>query len=248
MLYNGQPEWSCLLQISKNGKKLFHRSHHSKDREKGNVLFIILIAIVALGLLTQMVSQSSEQQSDVLLQQAQDDEISRMLTQTATLSGAIHQMIVNGEDSATLYLNLSTLKPGDGGFETSPHYLKIYHPFGGGITYMSASSNSSSAVATDFKISKASIVTGVGKTDTVGDILFTAKISSETICKKINKILTGSTAVPPILTTADFDLLFAGTAITITNGNCTSCVNIPRTCVSNTDASAWGFYASLLPK
>ncbi|MCK5659582.1 MAG: hypothetical protein KAH96_06880 [Alphaproteobacteria bacterium] len=236
------------MLMLKNNKKTFHRLRRPKGKEGGNVLFIILIGIIALALLTQMVSKSSELQSDTLSRQAQDDEISRMLTQSATLSSALYQMVVNGEDAATLYLNLSTLKPGDIGFETSPHSLKIYHPFGGGITPMSDSSSSSLAVATDFNISKASIVTGVGATDTLGDILFTTKISSESLCQKINKILTGSTAVPPILTTADFDLLFAGTAITIANGNCASCVNIPRLCVSNTNASAWGFYASLLPK
>ena len=230
--------------MSKNSKK----TSHARRREKGNVLFIILIAIAALALLTQMLSHSSVEQSDALSRQAQDDEISRMLTQAAVLSGAIRQMVINGEDAAALYLNLSILKPGDAGFETSPHYLKIYHPFGGGIKYMSSSSGNSSTVATDFNISKASIITGVGATDTLGDILFSAKISSEALCQKINKILTGSTAVPPILATADFDLLFAGTAVTIAAGNCASCVNIPRLCVSNTAATEWGFYASLLPK
>ena len=233
------------MPISKNNKKTFQ---HPKDNETGNVLFIILIAIAALALLTQMLSHSSSEQSDTLLRQAQDDEISRMLTQAATLSSGLQQMVMNGEDAAALYLNLSILKPGDAGFETSPHYLKIYHPFGGGIKYMSSSSGSNSTVATDFKISPASIITGVGATDTLGDILFTSKISSEALCQKINKILTGSTAVPPILVTADFDLLFAGTAITITAGNCASCVNIPRLCVSNTAATEWGYYASLLPK
>ena len=230
--------------MSKNSKK----TSHARRREKGNVLFIILIAIAALALLTQMLSHSSVEQSDALSRQAQDDEISRMLTQAAVLSGAIRQMVINGEDAAALYLNLSILKPGDAGFETSPHYLKIYHPFGGGIKYMSSSSGNSSTVATDFNISKASIITGVGATDTLGDILFSAKISSEALCQKINKILTESTAVPPILATADFDLLFAGTAVTIAAGNCASCVNIPRLCVSNTAATEWGYYASLLPK
>ena len=229
----------------KSNKKAFHRP---KNNETGNVLFIILIAIAALALLTQMLSQSSVEQSDAMSRQAQNDEIYRMLTQAATLSSAIQQMVMNGENADTLYLNLSILKPGDAGFETSPHHLKIYHPFGGGIKYMSSSSGSNSTVATDFNISNASIITGVGATDTLGDILFSAKISSEAFCQKINEILTGSTAVPPIVATADFDLLFAGTAVTIAAGNCASCVNIPRLCVSNTAATEWGYYASLLPK
>lgn len=214
----------------------------------GNALAMILIAIVVLALLTALVSRSSDQQSDTLSRQTMDDEISRMLAQTSALGGALGQMIVNGEDAATLYSTLSLLKPGDAGFETAPHNLKIYHPLGGGINYMSGSTSSAAAVATGFNINSGSIVTGVGATDAVtGDILFTAKISSASYCQRINTIVTGSAAVPTLVT-ANFNTLFtAGTAVTI-GANCApTCANIARQCVSNVEATAWGFYSALLP-
>ena len=226
-----------------------HLPKNNRNRhETGNVLFIIMIAIALVALLTQLVSKSSDTQSDILSTQTRDDEISRMQTQAAALGAAIQQMIVNGENPATLYSNLSTLKPGDAGFETSPHNFKIYHPLGGGVDYMSGSTSASSAVATEFGINKSSIITGVGATDAaVGDILFTAKISTAAYCGRINEINTGSATVP-VMATATFNALFtAGTTVTLAAGNCASCVRAARLCVSNTGATAWGYYAALLP-
>lgn len=219
-----------------------------KQPQSGNVLIIILVAIAAIAMLTYAVTQSSEQQSDTITRQTIDDGVSRLLTQAATLEGAVQQLVMNGEDASALYSTLSVLKPGDAGFATSPHNLKIYHPLGGGITYMPGSVSGSETVATDAGINRSSIVTGVGATDAViGDILFTAKVSTAAYCGRINQILTGSATVP-VLATFDFDALFtAGTPVTITAINCANCVNIPKLCVSNTTADAWGFYASLLP-
>lgn len=209
---------------------------------------MVLIGIAVLALLTAMIARSSEQQTDILGRQTMDDEINRMLTQASTLGGAIQQMLVNGENVDTLYSTLSMLKPGDAGFETAPHNTKIYHPMGGGVSYMAGSVSSAAAVATAFSINAGAIVTGVGPTDaTVGDILFTAKISTASYCQRINTIVKGASAVPTLVT-ADFNTLFtAGTTITI-GANCTpTCANIPRQCVSNVGATAWGFYSALLP-
>ena len=231
-----------------SGKRIF--SHPSSERsEDGNVLFMILIAIALMALLAVAVTQSSEQQSTGMDRQVIDSEISRMKTQSAALSSALNQMVINGESAETLYSTVSTLKPGDAGYETSPHSLKIYHPLGGGISYMAASSNNiSAAYAKNFSINAASIVSGVGKTDvTTGDILFTAIISSAEACQRINETLTGSKTVP-VMTTAIFDALFtAGTTVTIDGTNCPSCLKIARICVSNSGATAWGYYESLMP-
>ena len=219
-----------------------------KNDQTGNVLLIILAAIAVVAMLTYAVTQSTEQQSDTLTRQTIDDGISRVMTQAATLSSALQQLAMNGEDPATLYSTLSVLRPGEAGFETAPSNLKIYHPLGGGVQYMSGSSSGTQTVATDFGINRGSIVTGVGATDAVvGDILFTAKISSAAFCGRINQILNGSTTVPELVT-ADFDTLFtAGTATTITAANCAACVGAVQLCVSNTGATAWGYYSVLWP-
>lgn len=218
-----------------------------RTREQGNVLFMILITIVILAALARMISQSSEHQSDTLTRQTRDDEINRTLAQAGALGGALQQMTVNGEDPATLYTTLSLLKPGDAGYETAPHNAKIYHPFGGGIAYM-ASAKPGSAAITSFEINKGSIVTGVGPTDAaVGDILFTALVSSAALCARINEILLNSAAVPEMATATFDDLFTNGLTVTLDGTTCADCVNVPQMCVSNTGATAWGYYAALLP-
>jgi hypothetical protein len=222
--------------------------------ERGNILFIILIAIALIALLTELVSLSSQEQSDAVTRQIQDDQISRMMDQASALSGALNQMALNGEDDTSsdptrLYNKLNQVKPGEAGYETPPHSTKIYHPYGGGITYMSASTPDPDAVAFGYAINAKSIITGIGDTDvTVGDIVFTAKLATAAACQRVNTILSNSGGVPPVMATATFDALFtAGTTVTVSAANCASCVNVARLCVSNTGATAWGFYAALYP-
>jgi hypothetical protein len=182
----------------------------------------------------------------MLSRQTQDDQINRMVTYTSTLGAALQQMIVNGEDPSTLYSSLSLKKPGDAGFETAPNNFKIYHPLGGGITYQSASAPDANAVATNYSINAGAIITGVGATDAaIGDIVFTANVSNATYCARINQVLLNSSTVPT-MDGATFTNLFGGTTVTITGGNCASCVNTARLCVSN-GTNAWGFYSALFP-
>ncbi len=213
---------------------------------RGNVLFMVLIAIAVLAMLTLAISQSSTEQSSILPQQTIDDQINRTITYASALGGAVQQMAVNGENPATLYSSLSLLKPGDANFETAPNNFKIYHPLGGGITYITASSPDPNAVATSFSINPGAIITGVGATDAViGDIVFTAKISAANYCAETNKILNGSTTVPT-MDSATFTSLFGGTTVTVTSGLCAACVNKARLCVTD-GSSHWGFYAALFP-
>ena len=223
------------------------REKYPRPDERGNVLFIILTAIVLLAFLTQMVSQSTDQQSDVIVRQTRDDEISRMMAQVGALGGAVHQMLVNGADPATLYSNISTLKAGDAGYNTAPHTYKIYHPLGGGIAHMDASSPTATPMATDFKINPETIITGIGPTDvTIGDIVFTAKVSTAAFCARINELSLNSATIP-VMTTSTFDDMFDGTTVTIDGSNCADCVEKPRLCVSNSAGTEWGYYAALLP-
>lgn len=219
----------------------------SRRSQRGNVLVMILITIAVLAALTLAVSRSTSQQSDVLPAQTRDDQINRMLTYASTLGAALHQMTITGADPRTLYADVSLLKPGEAGFETGSSARKLYHPLGGGITPLEASAPDAAAVATDYNINAASIIAGVGPTDsTVGDLVFTAHIATEAACARINEKLSGDAGIPT-LATAAFDDLFGGATVTVDSGNCADCVNKAQLCVSNTAATAWGFYAALYP-
>lgn len=221
---------------------------HTETGERGNVLFMILMAVALIAMLTRVVSKGSEQQADTLDREKNNDEISRLINYTSILGMALNQMVINGQEPTTLYSTLSALKIGDAGYDTAPHDTKIFHPMGGGVSYSSASSMSASAIATGYKINKGSIITGVGETDAVvGDVVFVAKISALEHCQTLNTLLTGAATVP-VLATATFDALFtAGTTVTVDGTNCADCVNNAKFCVTNTGGTEWGYYAALLP-
>jgi hypothetical protein len=227
-----------------------------RSGERGNVLFIILLTIMLLGMLTYAISQSSTQQSNAIPQQTVDNQINQMIAYASALGGALQQMALNGENPNTLYSTVDVLPPAsDPNYDTPPNSLKIYHPLGGGITYQSQSAPTD-AIATNFNINPASIITGIGCTSgagcivtsvpTAGHIIFTAELSDAAYCARTNNILHGSSTVPTMDATAFTGLFTNGSTVTINAGNCASCVNVARLCV--TDGSGhYGFYADLFP-
>jgi hypothetical protein len=218
--------------------------------ERGNALLYVFIAIAVLAMLTFAVSDSNDFTENIADYAADDEQIARMMTYSGTLGSAVSQMIAGGLRAETVYSTLSLQAPGQAGYETAPHNLKLYHPMGGGMNYMTATgaTTSSNTVATTFRVNPASIVTGVGSTDiTVGDVLFTAVITSRKACQRINFLLTGASSMPVLATASYTSLFVTGSTVTISAANCPNCVNRGAACVSNTADTAWGFYSTLLP-
>lgn len=223
--------------------------HGGRGDAAGNALFYILIAIALLAALTYAISDSTDGSQGVADYAVSDEQVSKLLNYSAAVGSTLHQMVIAGAAAETLYTTLSVIPPSDVGFPTAPHRMKIYHPMGGGLSYMTSTGPASSAdtAATDFKINKASIVDDVGETDAViGDILFTAIITSQAACQRINKRLSGSTAIPVLATASFNDLFTAGNTVTISAANCAACVGVAQTCV-NDGGAQWGFYSALFP-
>lgn len=218
--------------------------------ERGNALLYVFIAIAVLALLTFAVSDTSDNTDNIADYAVADEQIARILAYSGTIAATLNEMVIAGATHETLYSTLVTTPPGGAGFGTAPHNMKIFHPMGGGLNYISSSGSATDTdtVGTSFKINPGSIVDDVGPTDAVvGDILFTAVINDVEACQRINFLLRGDGTVP-VLATASFDNLFTtGAAVTIDAANCADCVGVAQACVSNTAGDAWGFYAALLP-
>lgn len=235
---------------------------------RGNALFWVLMGVALLAALTYSVMSSDKQKGGIMPASIQlDDQINRLTTYTSLLTGAVQGMVLNGADPALLYgtgasTGLNTVVSGSAppaGFadwDTAPHRYKIYHPYGGGVDYMDATSGASDAIAVNFQIRKASIVKGVGPTDAGGDIVFTARVTSLAACQRINYKVRGlaANATPPIVTDAvAFGALFTNTDGTTnamledTTPTCADCVNVPQSCVQNAGGTSWGYYQVLLP-
>jgi len=219
--------------------------------QRGNVLFLLLLAIVLLGALSNFVAGTTRGRYKTAVSEAMNKDISVMFQQVSAIQQGLEQMAAaGGIDPATLYSNVSTLTPGAVGFDIAPHQMKIFHPQGGGVDHI-PSASATSTIAYRFDLKPRVIITGIGPTDaTTGDIVFTALIGSAEACGRINERINGSSAVPDMRASV-FDDLFAsnsGLVLTVAGGDCLSeCVNIARICVKSDGANAWGFYAALFP-
>ena len=230
--------------------------------EAGNVMFFIFIAILGLALLTAAVSRMNQQQGSDLTVIEVEQQIDTLLGQSALLAGAVQQMLEStGQPGAGISIpqnvaaSITDIEPTDSNFNTAPHEFKVYHPYGGGVQFM-AGTDPVNPVANNIHIRGEAVVTGVGLTDTDGDILFTAVVTSQDACQRINDRLHGTTAIPNAGADTDtvFGVLFTGGSASgngsdLTDGvSCTSgCNNIARGCVSNSAATAFGYYQVLLP-
>lgn len=209
--------------------------------QRGNALFIILIAIVLLGFLTRMLASTSEQQSDGMSRESNQMNVSRLLNHAGAISLSVNGMIANNTDPD----DITGIKSGDAGFTTAPHQGKIYHPLGGGIEYISSIDD-----ATDFTIATAQTITGLGASDaltTGAEILFVAQVP-QSLCAALNTHLLGSATIPT-MTDANFTVFVADSGAQVINaGICASCVNVPRQCVSNVAVTDFAYYDALYPR
>ncbi len=230
--------------------RILKRLKKAGNGERGNALLYVFIAIAVLAGLTFALSSSNDDSENISEYAVADEQITRLLSYSATLAASLNQMVLAGANAPTLYTDLSTLNPSEAGYNTAPHKLKIFHPMGGGMNYINSTGpvGSSDTVATDMKINKGSIIEGVGPTNiTVGDIVFVATVHSAKACERINFILTGS-ATMPIMKSAIFTDLFVSNITTdVASGLCTDCVNRPQICVTNIAGTQWGFYSVLYP-
>lgn len=238
---------SKYMQVSQ-----IHRYNFRVRAEGGNVFVFVFLAIVLLAALTYAVSNSGDEQASASDKLVRDDQIGRLLSQASATSGALQQMILAGANPETLYSTLDLVKPDEAAFNTSPHSQKLYHPYGGGMTYVGSTgpTDDASTIAEDIFISPGSIVENVGPTNTtVGDILFIAAISSREACERINKKVIGSTAVP-VVGNSVFNALFIDSDPVVFNSAAcptNDCFGVTQLCFEDEDAARWGFYQVLLP-
>lgn len=214
---------------------------------RGNALIIILIAIGLVASLTYAVMKSSDEGGTVADYASADEQISRLMSYSGTLGAALNQMALVG--NIKIHSDISVLQPGDAGFDTAPHMAKIFHPLGGGVEPQSATGPTQDTIANPtvaraFRVLTAAGVDDIGANATP-DVLFTAIVTKQAYCERINKMLTGSSTVP--VYTGYLSLFVTGTPSIITTAQCATCAGKTRLCVRNIAGTSWGFYAVLFP-
>ena len=106
---------------------------HQRQSEKGNVLFLILIAVALFAALSYAVTQSSRTGGGATDGEANLVNSAQVTQYPASVRTAIVRMIIGGTDVTQLEFNA----PSEYGSLTETSY-GVFHPSGGGATHVTA--------------------------------------------------------------------------------------------------------------
>ncbi len=220
------------------------KQHKTRDAEKGNVLFLILIAVALFAALSYVVTQSTRSGGGSTEREKNILSSAQMTQYPTALRTAVIRMVLGGVSVE----NIKFDAPGSTGFSTLSSSQLVFHPQGGGAAYqegpadLSASGNAPLAWSynTNFAVQGIGIDTAGGQ-DVVG---FLPGIS-QGVCRQVNEELgvnpvtadcTGSAEYLPAVDTAvmtpalineqmdeDYDIPAPTDPVAILKGNGASC-------------------------
>lgn len=180
----------------------------SNKHQRGNVLFLILIAVALFAALSYAVTQSSRSGGDA----SRETNVinTAALTQypnqvrTATL-----RMIIAGIDPLDLQFNKPDEFDTGGGFSTFLPARGIFHPQGGAASYQQVPANlASGGVALDWKFTadfEIPLLGLSGSGSTGNEVIGFADGVTESICARVNKELHQNETIPVIATAETLD-------------------------------------------
>jgi|AntRauTorcE11897_2_1112592.scaffolds.fasta_scaffold00239_9 hypothetical protein len=177
--------------------------------QQGNVLFVILIAIVLFGALSATVMRT-ENYSGSLDNETVSIETYELLDYAVTIERAVaNLMLAHGCELSELSFD----HPDRSNYNTAGHYLNsnspgdkschIFDEAGGGVPYKEPSAISVEEGTTEYGITSTLSIQGLGQdTDDVGnsgvELIFITRVI-ESACNRINQETGFSTSSPPVI-------------------------------------------------
>jgi len=233
------------LQESQLNSDKQHRSSR-RDRQGGNALVYILLALALLGALTMLMGRQNDSSENI------DSEKAELLTTSmvayaGSAKNAVDQMMMSG----TAINNMVFLPPNHASFDTTGLVInKLYHPSGGGLNYSTPDAalftGTSTVPPPGWYIGR---FNNTAWTLTASnDIMMAAFGISQAVCASINYKTTGSANIPALAGTGNPATYFVDTAITgvanaaFTNTICAACEGYPAMCVSSGGGSYYTYY------
>lgn len=221
---------------------------YKTDSQSGNIVIYILIAIALFGILTAVLTRLNEQSGNLSISEEQQALYANNLTAfSASAQNIIDQMVVSGSSLS----DINFINPASAGFDTAPHYHKLYHPAGGGL-------NMPASAPALFTGTAAMPPAGwyIGRFNNVEwtpssapDIIVTAYQIDKAVCEAVNRRITGNTDIPALAGTGDIRTYLIDTDYhgegnaPLTALICAGCENMPSLCVSNGTGTSWAFYS-----
>jgi len=230
-------------------------SKAQNQREAGNALVYVLIAIALFAALSLTLGRQTDTGETSVLDESQQEFLaSRLISYAAQVESGINQMTFGG----TRVDNLDFTRPGEVGFDAgavSGNINKVYHPQGGGL--------SAAELPEDTAATTASVVdpgwylgrfNNVDWTETAADdVILVAYNVTEGVCSKIDEKITGSAVIPSVNPPVNlFNILIdpaihsAGGASDFTAAMCAACDGYMSLCVER--GGIYGFYTVVVPR
>lgn len=241
----------------------FTHISNTRDKESGNALVYVLIAIVlfaALGFV--MGRQADLSEANVV----DEEKLSFYSTQLLDYSSQVRSVVDQMSFSGVFPEEITFFLPGDDGYDDETTYknmYKLYHPAGGGLINYRLSeeiqfdSGSETNPDPGWYIGRFNNVEWTASSDK--DVLITAYKITPQVCGAINKIITGSDDIPSLDGDARDYFIYDSTSSPehlISNGgdhtgnnadldesDCSKCNEYPALCVSNNKGDVFAFYS-----
>lgn len=204
---------------------------------RGNAMVYVLIALALLGFLTITLSNQGDQADgqDISDEQAQL-YANELISYVTSAQQVVDMMMATGSEID----DLSFVNPTSGGFDTPPHFNKVFHPAGGGLNYQEKFGSTIQNGAT----SQWAVNTNINvewTPTTSNDVILTAYFLTRPICEIINQDITGSSTIP--VTASPHDEYFLATGTTDFDvTECAACDGYPSLCVENDSNDNYSFY------
>lgn len=217
---------------------MFKPSKKSKKfAETGNAMVYVLIALALFGFLTITLSSQNDQADGQNLDDEQAEiYANELISYAAAAQQSIDMMLATGSEIN----NLNFVIPSDAAFNTAPHYNKVFHPQGGGLSYQNKfNSDIQNDATSQWGINNS---TNVGWTpSTANDVIITAYFIRRDVCEVLNEKIIGSSTIPITSSPHDDYFLSTGT-INLDATECAACEGYPSLCVENDTNDNYSFY------
>lgn len=238
------------------------KSFSAKDQqggEQGNAVVYVLIVVALFAALSFILSrQGDSTEQGTLSAEKIEVQVSQIIQVSNQVKRGVDQLIWSGTDIN----DLDFILPSDGAFDTGSNINKVFHPEGGGIVMPRIPSGAVNQVNTDpapgWYMGRFNNVewTPLGPGNTAGpggieadyeDVILVAHQVSESICARINEMLTGSSAIPSLTTDINSVLIDAavhtnGPNVDLDTTACPGCDGMAALCVENAAGTIWSYY------
>lgn len=206
--------------------------------ERGSALFLILVVTVIFAALAYAVTEGlrvTSGTSEAVKRDKGQLDVIAILDFAQGIRSAVQEIKVNNGGATT---GIDFIVPGDEpSFSTSPHGMKVFHPQGGGVAYVSVwdeLDDTTEATPTEWNF-LSNVVDGVGGGNP--ELLMTLVAVPENTCKELNRSLVGSDTIPS--ETGNILGMFQTGADAVSAANCVSCEGKTGLCVSNGNLRAF---------